>query len=111
MAAGYVAPLLADAGWQVVMVGRSTEVVSAVQAAGGVTVCVVGAGSHKRWVGGVEAVGRLDPGLPNLVARADLIAISVGPGVLGDQRPHRLEIKTGVLDDGGADPGPHMGTA
>ena len=84
LAAGYVAPLLADACWQVVLVGRSPEVISAVQASGGVTVCVVGPGSRRRWVGGVRAVDRFDPGLPALVARADLVATSVGPGALGE---------------------------
>jgi mannitol-1-phosphate 5-dehydrogenase len=84
LAAGYVAPLLADAGWRVVLVGRSPEVISAVQAWGGVTVCVVGPGSRRRWVGGVGAVDRFDPGLPDLVARADLVAVSVGPGALGE---------------------------
>ena len=98
LAAGYVAPLLADAGWRVVMVGRSTEVVSAVQAAGGVTVCVVGVGSHQRWVGGIEAVGRIDPGLPDLVARADLIAISVGPGALGEVGGWLAPMLRGRLD-------------
>lgn len=84
LAAGYVAPMLADAGWRVVLVGRSAEVVAAVQSGGGVTVCVVGAESRLRWVGGVEAVGRLDPRLPGLVAQADLVATSVGPGALGE---------------------------
>src|SRR6185369_14155733 len=50
------APLLADACWEVVLVGRSPEVISAVQASGGVTVCVVGPGSRRQWVGGVGAV-------------------------------------------------------
>ena len=27
---------------------------------------------------------RLDPGLPDLVARADMVAVSVGPGALGE---------------------------
>jgi mannitol-1-phosphate 5-dehydrogenase len=84
LAAGYVAPLLADAGWRVVLIGRSAEVVNAVAASGGVTVCVVGAGGRRRWVGGVSAMGRLDPGLPDLVARADMVATSVGPGALGE---------------------------
>jgi len=82
LAAGYVAPLLADAGWQVVLVTRSSEVVTAVQTAGGVTVCVAGARGGRRWVSGVRAMDRLDPGLPDLVARADMVATSVGPGAL-----------------------------
>jgi mannitol-1-phosphate 5-dehydrogenase len=83
LAAGYVAPLLSDAGWQVVLICRSSEVISAIQVAGGVTVCVVGPGGRRRWVGGMGAVDRLDPALPDLVARADLVATSVGPSELG----------------------------
>ena len=84
LAAGYVAPLLADAGWRVVLVGRSPEVISAIQASGGVTVCVVGAGSQRRFVGGMSAMDRRDPGLADVVNQADMVAVSVGPGALGE---------------------------
>lgn len=84
LAAGYVAPMLVDAGWRVVLVGRSPDVVSAVHDAGGVTLCVVGAGGRTRWVAGLDAVSRWDPALPALVASADLVATSVGPASLGD---------------------------
>ncbi|HYN18679.1 MAG TPA: hypothetical protein VEY96_11400, partial [Actinomycetes bacterium] len=84
LAAGYVTPMLADAGWRVVLVGRSPEVISAIEASGGVTVCVAGAGNRRRWVGGLGAMDRHDPRLPDLVAQADMVAISVGPGALGE---------------------------
>ncbi|HET7397870.1 MAG TPA: hypothetical protein VFJ94_05050 [Intrasporangium sp.] len=84
LAAGYVAPLLAETGWQVVLVSRSREVVDAVQRGAGLTVAVVGPRDMRRWIGGVQAMNRLDPRLPGLVAGADLVATSVGPGALCD---------------------------
>jgi mannitol-1-phosphate 5-dehydrogenase len=83
LAAGYVAPLLADAGWRVVLTSRSAEVLSAVETAGGVTVNVAGPSDRQRLVTGIGAMNQLDPRLPDLVARADLVATSVGPAALG----------------------------
>lgn len=82
LATGYVAPLLADAGWRVVLTTRTSDVVRAVRATGAL---LLHAGdSAPRRVAGLDARLCDDPALPRLVERADLVVTCVGPGSLPD---------------------------
>jgi mannitol-1-phosphate 5-dehydrogenase len=80
LATGYVAPLLADAGWQVALTSRTAGVLAALRGPGGL---VVHSGRDlPRPVDGVVGVHCDNPSLPALVRRADLVVTSVGPGAL-----------------------------
>ncbi|MDQ4126639.1 MAG: hypothetical protein M3151_01560, partial [Actinomycetota bacterium] len=83
LAGGYVAPLLAKAGWQTTFVCRNREVMRAVNEAGGLWLRMVGE-SADEWVGDVSAVAKGSEQLWRLAADADLVATSVGPSSLPD---------------------------
>ena len=83
LAGGYVAPVLAQAGWQTTFVCRNPEVMRAVNKAGGLWLRMVGE-TEDQWVGGVSAVAQGDEQLWRLAADADLVATSVGPSSLPD---------------------------
>lgn len=84
MAGGFVAPLLDDAGWRTLLVGRDSEVVNAIGQRGAVWVRTGRSPSPRRRVEGVSALGLTDAGLPAAIAGADLLATAVGPGALGE---------------------------
>jgi len=83
LAGGYIAPLLAEAGWETVFVCRNREVMRAVNEAGGLWLRMVGE-PEDRWIGGISAVAQEDERLPELADGADLIATAVGPSSLPD---------------------------
>jgi mannitol-1-phosphate 5-dehydrogenase len=83
LAGGYIAPLLARAGWETVLVCRNREVMRAVNEGGGLWLRMVGE-TEDEWVGGVSAVSREDEALWRLAANADLLATAVGPSSLPD---------------------------
>ena len=83
MAGGFVAPVLADAGWDTVLVGREPEVIESIAAQGEVRVRFGGQGARERRVGGVSAMHHDDPRLREAILGADLLATAVGPGALG----------------------------
>jgi mannitol-1-phosphate 5-dehydrogenase len=82
VAGGFVAPLLRDAGWEVILVSRSRRVVQAINEGGGLWVRTGADPPEDRWVGGISAVSLRDPSLPHLAAGADLVATAVGPSAL-----------------------------
>ena len=84
MAGGFVAPLLRDAGWEVILVSRSRSVVETINEGGGLWVRTRADLPEDRWVSEISAVSLWDPGLPRLAARADLIATAVGASALPD---------------------------
>jgi mannitol-1-phosphate 5-dehydrogenase len=84
MAGGFVAPLLRDAGWEIILVSRSRSVVETINEGGGLWVRKGADLPEDRWVGEVSAVSLWDPGLPHLAARADLLATAVGASALPD---------------------------
>jgi mannitol-1-phosphate 5-dehydrogenase len=84
MAGGFVAPLLRDAGWEVILVSRSRRVVETINEGGGLWVRKEADLPKDRWVGEVSAVPLWDPNLPHLAARADLLATAVGASALPD---------------------------
>nr|MDQ3317322.1 hypothetical protein [Actinomycetota bacterium] len=83
LAGGYIAPLLAEAGWETVFVCRNREVMRAVNEAGGLWLRMVGE-AEDRWVGGVSAVAQEDESLRQLAASAEMMATAVGPSSLPD---------------------------
>lgn len=83
LAGGYIAPLLAEAGWKTTFVCRNREVLRAVNEAGGLWLRTVGE-PEDRWVGGVSAIAPDDGRLPEVAATADLVATAVGPSSLVD---------------------------
>jgi mannitol-1-phosphate 5-dehydrogenase len=82
MAGGFVAPLLRDAGWEIILVSRSSSVVETINEGGGLWVRTGADLPEDRWVGRISAVSLWDPGLPRLAARADLLATAVGASAL-----------------------------
>jgi mannitol-1-phosphate 5-dehydrogenase len=84
VAGGFVAPLLRDAGWEVILVSRSRRVVEAINEGGGLWVRTGADPPEDRWVGGLSAVSLRDPSLPHLAAGVDLLATAVGPSALPD---------------------------
>jgi mannitol-1-phosphate 5-dehydrogenase len=82
VAGGFVAPLLRDAGWEVILISRSRRVVQAINGGGGLWVRTAADPPEDRWVGDVSAVSLWDPSLPYLAAGADLLATAVGPSSL-----------------------------
>jgi mannitol-1-phosphate 5-dehydrogenase len=84
MAGGFVAPLLRDAGWEIILVSRSRSVVETINEGGGLWVRTGADLPEDRWVGGISAVSLWDPILPRLAARTDLLATAVGASALPD---------------------------
>jgi mannitol-1-phosphate 5-dehydrogenase len=78
IAGGFIAPLLRAADWQVTLACRNPSVLGAIKATGGLWLRM-GGSPEESWIGGVDAVALTDGDLACLVARADLIAIAVGP--------------------------------
>jgi mannitol-1-phosphate 5-dehydrogenase len=73
---GYLAPVFADAGWDVVLVARSHETVARIRAAGAYTVRTTDGGGT-RWVR-PEAVLIGSPEFDRAVARAGVVTTAVG---------------------------------
>jgi mannitol-1-phosphate 5-dehydrogenase len=73
---GYLAPVFAEAGWDVVLVARSHETVARIRAAGEYTVRTTDGGGT-RWVR-PEAVLIGTPEFDRAVARAGVVATAVG---------------------------------
>jgi mannitol-1-phosphate 5-dehydrogenase len=82
LAGGFVAPLLRDAGWDVVLAGRDQAVIAAINRHGGIRVRRDGSTRLERWIDGVRAINVADPGLAEAIAGADLVATAVGPSAL-----------------------------
>jgi mannitol-1-phosphate 5-dehydrogenase len=82
MAGGFVAPLLRDAGWEVILVCRNLAVRETINEGGGLWIRTCGDPREDRWIGGVSAISLADPALPEVAAGADLFATSVGPSSL-----------------------------
>ena len=81
-AGGFVAPLLAAAGWRTVLVGRDSSVVVAVAASGEVRLRTGGPSGRERRIANVSALRIDDPRLTKEIVDADLVATAVGPGAL-----------------------------
>lgn len=80
MAGGFIAPTLADTGWQTLLVGRDRTVSESIARTRGLWLRL---GSRPdRWIPDVSAVAVDDEGLAGEVERADLIATAVGPVAL-----------------------------
>jgi mannitol-1-phosphate 5-dehydrogenase len=82
---GYLAPLFAEAGWDVVLAARSADVVARIRAAGDFTVRITGHGGVQRV--GAEAVLIGSDAFNRAVADADVLLTAVGSGsvdALGD---------------------------
>lgn len=79
MAGGFIAPLLHDAGWEVVLVSRNAAVVAAVERSRSI---VVRNGRGERELSGVRAAGFDRRALGALVVECDLLATAVGPASL-----------------------------
>jgi mannitol-1-phosphate 5-dehydrogenase len=84
VAGGFVAPLLRDAGWEVILVSRSSKVIETINEGGGLWVRTGADLPEDRWVGEISAVSIWDPGLPHLATRADLLATAVGASAFPD---------------------------
>jgi mannitol-1-phosphate 5-dehydrogenase len=84
MAGGFVAPLLRDAGWEIILTSRNGSVIEAINEGGGLWVRTGVDLPEDHWVGNISAVSLWDPGLRHLAARADLLATAVGPSALPD---------------------------
>jgi mannitol-1-phosphate 5-dehydrogenase len=82
VAGGFVAPLLHDAGWRSVMVGRDGGVVGAIREQGAVWVRTGRSPTRRQRIGALSALTTGDPALPRVIADADLIATAVGPTAL-----------------------------
>lgn len=80
LATGHVAPLLSDAGWEVVLTTRTPAVVRAVRATGGLL--LRSGAAAPRWIGRIDARLCDDPAMPGILERADLVVTSVGPVAL-----------------------------
>jgi len=80
MAGGFVAPMLREAGWRSLLIGRDRRVVEAVSARGGIWVRL---GTNKaRWTDHVAAATWDEPVLARAIGEAELIATAVGPAAL-----------------------------
>ncbi|HVL98692.1 MAG TPA: hypothetical protein VM324_05320 [Egibacteraceae bacterium] len=78
---GALAPLFADAGWDVVMAARTRAVAQRIRSCGGWLVQVTGPrGGGPRWVPVADAVAVGDDAFGEAVAAADLVCVSVGVG-------------------------------
>lgn len=81
MAGGFVAPVLRDAGWELILAGRDEAIVQAIDERRGVWLNIAGEGTD-RWLDGVTAVSLDDANLTRHIAEADLLATAVGPASL-----------------------------
>lgn len=82
---GYLAPLFSEAGWDVVLAGRTPEVVDRINRSGGHTVRTTGGadGAERvRTVTGLRAVVVGTEAFEQAVAAADLVTASVGVSAL-----------------------------
>jgi len=87
---GYLAPLLAGAGWEVVLASRTADTATRIRRTGGFRVRVTGGGGPQV-VEGVAAVVNATPEFDRAVAGADLVAtavgvdnvVALGPGLAG----------------------------
>ena len=84
VAGGFVAPLLRDAGWEIILMSQNARVIEAINEDGGLWVRTGIDPPEDRWVGDVFAISPWDPGLPHLAADADLLATAVGSSALPD---------------------------
>lgn len=82
MAGGFVAPALRAAGWEVILVSRNEMVVGALNERGGLRLRIAGDPPHDHLIDGVTALLIGDPRLPQVAARADVLATAVGPSAL-----------------------------
>jgi mannitol-1-phosphate 5-dehydrogenase len=82
MAGGFVAPLLHEAGWELVLVSRNKAVIESINAGGGLWLRLTGYPPREQWISGVSAIALDDSRLPDLVAGADLLGTAVGPSSL-----------------------------
>jgi mannitol-1-phosphate 5-dehydrogenase len=82
MAGGFVAPLLREAGWEVVLACRNRVIARAINEGGGFWMRTFGKSSQDHWIGGIGAVSLHDPALIRLGAGADLLATAVGASAL-----------------------------
>jgi mannitol-1-phosphate 5-dehydrogenase len=83
MAGGFVAPLLHDAGWRTVLVGRDEEVVKSIREQGAVWLQTGGRPAGRRRIGDVSAMRIGSAALSTAVEEADMLATAVGPSALG----------------------------
>jgi mannitol-1-phosphate 5-dehydrogenase len=84
VAGGFVAPLLRDAGWRIILMSQNARVIEAINEGGGLWVRTGIDPREDRWVGDVFAISPWDPRLPHLAADADLLATAVGSSALPD---------------------------
>ena len=82
---GYLAPLFAAAGWEVVLAGRSADTVARIARAGRFTVRQTGGGAQEVPV--ARAVRTGTPEFSAAVAAADLVCVSVGVGAVAGVAP------------------------
>jgi len=75
---GYLAPLFAGAGWEVVLAARTAGTASRIHQAGGFVVRVTGEGGGSHHVAGVGAVVVGTEEFDRAVAGADVVATAVG---------------------------------
>jgi mannitol-1-phosphate 5-dehydrogenase len=76
---GYLSPVFRDAGWEVVLVARTTEQAETIRAAGGFGVRITGSGVT-RDIEDVRAVVTGTPAFDRAIASADLVVTAVGVG-------------------------------
>lgn len=79
---GFVGPLFAEAGWQVMLAARSEASAARIEAAGGFTVRTAGSKDSRRVAVGAVAVGT--PAFERAIAEADLVATAVGSASVPD---------------------------
>ena len=87
---GYLAPLFAEAGWQVVLAGRTPEVVDRIDRAGGHRVRITGGPTGEDRVRSLTGLGAVVVGTDAFareVADADLVTVSVGVSALPGLAP------------------------
>jgi len=75
---GYLAPLFAGAGWEVVLAARSEATATRIGRAGGFGVRVTGAQGARQLVSGLTSVVTGTAAFDEAVAEADLVAVAVG---------------------------------
>ena len=79
---GYLAPLFADAGWQVTLGARSAEKAARIRAARGFWVTVTGPSAQSTMVDGIDAAAVDSPEFCRAVSAADVVALAVGVGAV-----------------------------
>lgn len=77
---GYLAPTLADAGWEVVLAARDEEAAHLIRAVGSFAVRVTSPVEERRAVRGLEAVAVGTPAFERAVGEASLVCTAVGVG-------------------------------